>query len=73
MKPWQQTLVGFLLGQVVVGATILVVSPPKGQPIALVTHTPNDARTYLNAQTYPDSHHKVSPASGVYTLPENRV
>lgn len=41
MKPWQQTLTGFLLGLVVVGATILIVSPQRGQPIALVTHTPN--------------------------------
>lgn len=41
MKPWQQTLAGFLLGLVVVGAIILVVSPQRGQPIALVTRTPN--------------------------------
>lgn len=40
MKPWQQTLAGFLLGLVVVGAILLVVSPQKGQPIALVTRTP---------------------------------
>lgn len=41
MKPWQQTLAGFLLGLVVVGAILLVVSPQRGQPIALVTRTPN--------------------------------
>ncbi len=41
MKPWQQTMAGFLLGLVVVGAILLVVSPQRGQPIALVTRTPN--------------------------------
>ncbi len=40
MKPWQQTLAGFLLGLVVVGSILLVVSPQRGQPIALVTRTP---------------------------------
>lgn len=41
MKPWQQTLAGFLLGLVVVGAILLVTSPQRGQPLVLVTHTPN--------------------------------
>jgi len=41
MKPWQQTLAGFLLGLVVVGAILLVVSPQRGQPLTLVTRTPN--------------------------------
>ena len=72
MKPWQQTLAGFLLGLVVVGATILVVSPQKGQPITLVTHTPN-----LTPDPTPTPKlirvHITGAVNlpGVYTLPEN--
>ncbi len=72
MKPWQQTLAGFLLGLVVVGAILLVVSPQRGQPMALVTLTPNLTpepsatpkliRIHITgAVTIP----------GVYTLPES--
>ena len=38
MKPWQQTLAGFLLGLVVVG--LLLVVPQRGQPLTLVTAHP---------------------------------
>jgi len=72
MKPWQQTLAGFLLGLVVVGATILVVSPQKGQPITLVTHTPNLTPDPTSTPKLIRVH--ITGAvnvPGVYTLPEN--
>lgn len=71
MKPWQQTLAGFLLGLVVVGAILLVVSPQKGQPLALVTRTPN-----LTPEPTPTPGlirvHVTGAINhpGVYTLPE---
>ena len=72
MKPWQQTLVGFLLGLVVVGAIILVVSPQKGQPIALVTHTPNLTPDPTSTPKLIRVHITGSvKLPGVYTLPEN--
>lgn len=71
MKPWQQTLAGFLLGLVVVGSILLVVSPQQGQPIALVTLTPNltpDPTTTLKLIRI----HVTGAVNipGVYTLPE---
>jgi len=71
MKPWQQTLTGFLLGLVVVGAILLVVSPQRGQPMVLVTHTPN----LTPAPTFTPKLIRVHVTGlvnmpGVYTLPE---
>jgi len=72
MKSWQQTLVGFLLGLVVVGAIILVVSPQKGQPIALVTRTPNLTPDPTPTPKLIRVHITGSvKLPGVYTLPEN--
>lgn len=72
MKAWQQTLAGFLLGLVVVGAILLVVSPQKGQPIALVTPTPNltpePTSTPKSIRVHITGAVKVP---GVYSLPEN--
>lgn len=72
MKPWQQTLAGFLLGLVVVGAIILVVSPQKGQPITLVTPTanltPDPTSTPKLIRVHITGAVKVP---GVYSLPEN--
>jgi len=71
MKPWQQTLAGFLLGLVVVGAIILVVSPQRGQPISLVTRTPN--LTPEPSATPKLIRIHITGAvnvPGVYTLPE---
>lgn len=71
MKPWQQTLAGFLLGLVVVGAILLVVSPQRGQPMALVTHTPNltpdPTSTPKLIRVHVTGAVKVP---GVYSLPE---
>ena len=71
MKPWQQTLAGFLLGLVVVGAILLVVSPQRGQPLALVTVTPNltpdPTSTPKLIRVHVTGAVKVP---GVYTLPE---
>lgn len=71
MKPWQQTLAGFLLGLVVVGSILLVVSPQQGQPIAIVTLTPNltpDPTATLKLIRI----HVTGAVNipGVYTLPE---
>jgi competence protein ComEA len=72
MKPWQQTLAGFLLGLVVVGAIILVVSPQKGQPITLVTRTPNLTPDPTSTPKLIRVHITGSvQLPGVYTLPEN--
>ncbi len=71
MKPWQQTLAGFLLGLVVVGTILLVVSPQRGQPMALVTHTPNltpdPTSTPKLIRVHVTGEVKVP---GVYTLPD---
>lgn len=72
MKPWQQTLAGFLLGIAVVGATILVVSPQRGQPMTLVTHTPNLTPDPTSTPILIRVH--ITGAvnlPGVYTLAEN--
>jgi len=72
MKPWQQTLAGFLLGLIVVGAILLVVSPQRGQPIALVTQTPNltpDPTTTAALIRVHVTGAVTNP--GVYTLPES--
>ena len=72
MKPWQQTLAGFLLGLVVVAAIILVVSPQRGQPIALVTRTPNLTPVPTSTPRLIRVH--ITGAvilPGVYTLPDN--
>jgi competence protein ComEA len=71
MKPWQQTLAGFLLGLVAVGAILLVASPQRGQPITLVTPT-------INLTPEPTSTPKrirvhitgAVNVPGVYSLPE---
>lgn len=71
MKAWQQTLAGFLLGLVVVGAIMLVVSPQRGQPIALVTITPNLTPDPTSTPSLIRVH--VTGAvnvPGVYTLPD---
>jgi competence protein ComEA len=71
MKPWQQTLAGFLLGLVVVGAILLVVSPQRGQPMALVTHTPKLTPDPTSTPKLIRVH--VTGAvnvPGVFTLPE---
>jgi competence protein ComEA len=72
MKPWQQTLAGFLLGLVVVGAILLVVSPQRGQPIALVTITPNLTPDPSATPKLIRVHLTGAVNNpGVYTLPEN--
>jgi competence protein ComEA len=72
MKPWQQTLAGFLLGLVVIGAILLVASPQRGQPIALVTITPNltpdPSATPKLIRVHITGAVNVP---GVYTLPED--
>ena len=72
MKPWQQTLAGFLLGLVVVGAILLVVSPQRGQPLTLVTRTPNltpePTSTPRLIRVHVTGFVKVP---GVYTLPDD--
>ncbi len=71
MKPWQQTLAGFLLGLVVVGAIFLVVSPQRGQPIALVTITPNLTPEPTSTPSLIRVHVTGSvKVPGVYTLPD---
>ena len=71
MKPWQQTLAGFLLGLVVVGAILLVVSPQRGQPLTLVTRTPDltpePTSTPRLIRVHVTGYVNVP---GVYTLPE---
>ncbi len=71
MKPWQQTLAGFLLGLVVVGAILLVVSSQRGQPIALVTPTNNltpfPTSTPKRIRVHVTGAVKIP---GVYSLPE---
>jgi len=71
MKPWQHTLAGFLLGLVVVGAIILVVSPQRGQPMLLVTITP-DLTPDPTATSKLIRVHVTGAVivPGVYTLPE---
>ena len=72
MKPWQQTLAGFLLGLVVVAAILLVVSPQSGQPMALVTLTPNLTPDPTSTPKLIRVHVTGSVnVPGVYTLPEN--
>ncbi len=72
MKPWQQTLAGFLLGLVVVAAILLVVSPQSGQPMALVTLTPNLTPDPTSTPNLIRVHVTGSVnVPGVYTLPEN--
>lgn len=71
MKPWQQTLAGFLLGLVVVGAILLVASPQRGQPLALVTVTPNLTPEPTTTPKVIQVHVTGAvKAPGVYTLPE---
>lgn len=71
MKPWQQTLAGFLLGLVVVGAIILVVSPQRGQPLTLMTRTPNLTPEPTSTPKLIRVHISGSvKVAGVYTLPE---
>lgn len=72
MKPWQQTLAGFLLGLVVVAAILLVVSPQSGQPMALVTLTPNLTPDPTSTPKLIRVHVTgLVNAPGVYSLPEN--
>jgi len=71
MKPWQQTLAGFLLGLVVVSAILLVVSPQRGQPLVLVTHTPNLTPDPTSTPKLIRIHVTgLVNIPGVYTLPE---
>jgi competence protein ComEA len=71
MKAWQHTLAGFLLGLVVVAAVLLLVSPRKGQPIALVTPTPrltpDPTATPKSIRVHVTGAVKTP---GVYTLPD---
>jgi len=72
MKPWQQTLAGFLLGLVVVGAILLVVSPQRGQPMTLVTLTPNLTPDPTATPKLIRIHVTGAVTTpGVYTLPES--
>ena len=72
MKAWQQTLAGFLLGLVVVGAILLVVSPQRGQPMALVTLTPNLTPDPTATPKLIRIHVTGAVTNpGVYTLPES--
>ena len=72
MKAWQQTLAGFLLGLVVVGAILLVVSPQRGQPMALMTLTPNLTPDPTATPKLIRIHVTGAVTNpGVYTLPES--
>ena len=72
MKPWQQTLTGFLLGLVVVGAIILIASPQRGQSLTLVTVTPNLTPNPTSTLSLIRVHVTGSVNfPGVYSLPES--
>ncbi len=72
MKPWQQTLTGFLLGLVVVGANILIASPQRGQSLTLVTVTPNLTPNPTSTLSLIRVHVTGSVNfPGVYSLPES--
>ena len=72
MKPWQQTLTGFLLGLVVVGAIILIASPQRGQSLTLVTVTPNLTPKPTSTLSLIRVHVTGSVNfPGVYSLPES--
>lgn len=72
MKPWQQTFAGFLMGLITVAAVLLIVSPQRGQPLALVTVTPNLTPQPTATPALIRVHVTgavVSP--GVYSLPDS--
>ncbi len=72
MKPWQQTLAGFLLGLVVVGAIILIISPQRGEPLILVTHTPDLTPDPTSTPALLRVHIVGAVATpGVYSLPDS--
>ena len=72
MKAWQSVLIGFLGGLLFGGVILLFFLPQRGEPIQLVTATPNTAA--LASPTPATIQVHVAGAvknPGVYILPEN--
>jgi competence protein ComEA len=72
MKAWQNVLIGFLGGLLFGGVILLFFLPQRGEPIRLVTATPNDAA--LTSPTSSTVQIHVAGAvqnPGVYILSEN--
>ena len=72
MKPWQNVLIGFLGGLLIGGVILLFFLPQRGEPIQLVTVTPESAA--LTTPTPSTVHVHVAGAvknPGVYVLLEN--
>ena len=72
MKAWQNVLIGFLAGLLLGGVILLFFLPQRGEPIQLVTVTPESA-ALTSATPSTVQVHVVGAVKnpGVYVLPEN--
>ena len=72
MKAWQNVLIGFLGGLLIGGIILLFFLPQRGEPIQLVTATPESA-TLTTPTPSTVQVHVVGAVKnpGVYVLPEN--
>ncbi|MEL7644755.1 MAG: helix-hairpin-helix domain-containing protein [Anaerolineaceae bacterium] len=70
MKTWQSVFLGFIGGLLLSGLILLLILPQRGEPIQLVTATP-DQRAQLTATTATLEVYVAGAvaAPGVYTLP----
>ena len=70
MKTWQAVFLGFIGGLLLSGAILLLILPQRGEPIQLVTITP-DIRTQATATAALIEVHVAGAVAnaGVYTLP----
>jgi len=70
MKTWQAVFLGFIGGLLLSGAILLLIFPQRGEPIQLVTITP-DIRTQATATAALIEVHVAGAVAnaGVYTLP----
>lgn len=71
MKAWQSVLVGFLGGLLLGGVILLFFLPQRGEPIRLITASPNLTFQATSTPAFIQVHVTGAVQSpGVYTLPE---
>jgi len=74
MKAWQSVLVGFLGGLLLGGVILLFFLPQRGEPIRLITASPNLTFQATSTPAFIQVHVTGAVQSpGVYTLPEARA